>query len=72
MDKIKSMPKKTKGGKKAKKIKIQTNFIDTSRDHTKKGSLKSSGKELQIDKILDKKKEITEKEVFDFTPKNKM
>ncbi len=61
------MPKK-----KNKKIKIKTNVPDTSRDSTQKGQLKSAGKELQIDKILDKKKEISEKEVFDFKPKNKM
>jgi len=62
------MPKKRKQGK----IKIKTNVPDTSRDSTRKGQLKSGGKELQIDKILDKKKEISEKEVFDFQPKNKM
>ncbi len=59
-------------GTKAKKIKIKTNVADTSRDSTQKGQLKSAGKQLQIDKILDKKKEISEKEVFDFQPKNKM
>ncbi len=62
------MPKKRKQGK----IKIKTNVPDTSRDSTKKGQFKSAGKELKIDKILDKKKEISEKEVFDFQPKNKM
>lgn len=59
-------------GTKAKKIKIKTNVADTSRDSTQKGQFKSAGKELQIDKILDKKKEINEKDVFDFKSKNKM
>ena len=57
---------------KKKGIKIKTNVPDTSRDSTKKGQFKSAGKELKIDKILDKKKEISEKEIFDFQPKNKM
>jgi hypothetical protein len=64
------MPKQSK---KLKKIKISEGVPpDTSRDRTGRGSLIASsvgGKELKIDQELNKKKEIKEKDVFDFNPK---
>ena len=52
--------------KKSKKAKKGTN-PDTSRANEPK--LKMAGKELRIDKQLDKKKEIKESQVFDFSYK---
>ena len=66
------MPKQSKP-KKIKKIKISEGVPpDTSRDRTGRGSLIASsvgGKELKINEELNKKKEIKEKDVFDFNPK---
>jgi len=56
--------------KKSKKLKVTGGTLpDTSRDNTKKGQLLKVGKELRIDKLLDKKKEIKEKDVFNFSEK---
>lgn len=59
--------------KKSKKLKVTggtpISYADTSRDNTKKGQLLKVGKELRIDKLLDKKKEIKEKDVFNFSEK---
>ena len=55
--------------KKSKPNKIKTNDRDTSLVVTKRGELNMKGKELKIDKELDKKKEIKEKDVFDFSYK---
>ena len=59
--------------KKIKKIKLSEGVPpDTSRDRTGRGSLIASsvgGKELKINEELNKKKEIKEKDVFDFNPK---
>ena len=62
--------------KKSKKLKVNggsfsrpISYADTSRDGTKKGQLLKVGKELRIDKLLDKKKEIKEKDVFNFSEK---
>jgi hypothetical protein len=55
--------------KKSKPKKIKTNDRDTSIAVTKRGELNMKGKELKIDKELDKKKEIKEKDVFDFSYK---
>ncbi len=56
--------------KKSKKLKVNGGTLpDTSRDNTKKGQLLKVGKELRIDKLLDKKKEIKEKDVFNFSEK---
>ena len=55
--------------KKSKPKKIKTNDRDTSLVVTKRGELNMKGKELKIDKELDKKKEIKEKDVFDFSYK---
>jgi hypothetical protein len=55
--------------KKSKPKKIKTNDRDTSLAITKRGELNMKGKELKIDKELDKKKEIKEKDVFDFSYK---
>jgi hypothetical protein len=55
--------------KKSKPKKIKTNDRDTSLAVTKRGELNMKGKELKIDKELDKKKEIKEKDVFDFSYK---
>jgi len=55
--------------KKSKQKKIKTNDRDTSLAVTKRGELNMKGKELKIDKELDKKKEIKEKDVFDFSYK---
>tara|TARA_R100000734_G_C3298799_1_gene89682 strand:- start:433 stop:648 length:216 start_codon:yes stop_codon:yes gene_type:complete len=70
------MPKQSKP-KKIKKIKVSEGVPpvsnrDTSRDTTTRGSLIASsvgGKELKIDQELNKKKQIKEKDVFDFNPK---
>ena len=66
------MPKQSKP-KKIKKIKLSEGVPpDTSRDRTGRGSLIASsvgGKELKINEELNKKKEIKEKDVFDFNPK---
>jgi hypothetical protein len=54
--------------KKSKKLKIPEGTPpDTSRDGTQKGQLLKGGKELKIDKLLEKKKEVKEKDVFDFS-----
>tara|TARA_R100000329_G_scaffold35069_1_gene32892 strand:+ start:394 stop:570 length:177 start_codon:yes stop_codon:yes gene_type:complete len=55
--------------KKSKKVKSGgvTNVSDTSR--AKEPKLKMVGKELRIDKQLDKKKDVKEKDVFDFSYK---
>mgnify|MGYP003148581134 CR=1 FL=1 len=53
--------------KKSKKAKAGTNVSDTSR--AKEPKLKMVGKELRIDKQLDKKKDVKEKDVFDFSYK---
>jgi predicted RNA-binding protein YlxR (DUF448 family) len=64
--------------KKSKKMKIPRQIVpeglppDTSRDRTGRGAYiprAVGGKELQIDKELDKKKQIKEKDVFDFRKK---
>jgi predicted RNA-binding protein YlxR (DUF448 family) len=67
--------------KKSKKLKIPRQIAvkiaeglppDTSRDRTGRGAYISravGGKELKIDKELDKKKQIKEKDVFDFAKK---
>ena len=59
--------------KKIKKLKIPEGLPpDTSRDRTGRGAYISGavgGKELKIDKELDKKKQIKEKDVFDFRKK---
>ena len=57
--------------KKSKPKKIKTNDRDTSLAVTKRGELNMKGKELKIDKELDKKKEIKESQVFDFSFKKK-
>jgi len=56
-------PKKTKG----KKVKALNNVPDTSRGKDTKSYQK--GKELRVDKELDKKKDVKEKDVFDFSYK---
>lgn len=69
------MPKQSKPKKttKLKKIKLSEGVPpDTSRDRTGRGSLITSsvgGKELKIDQELNKKKEIKESQVFDFSGK---
>lgn len=69
------MPKQSKPKKttKLKKIKLSEGVPpDTSRDRTGRGSLIASsvgGKELKIDQELNKKKEIKESQVFDFSGK---
>jgi len=59
--------------KKSKKLKLPEGLPpDTSRDRTGTGAYISravGGKELQIDKELDKKKQIKEKDVFNFAKK---
>ncbi len=59
--------------KKSKKLKLPEGLPpDTSRDRTGRGAYISravGGKELQIDKELDKKKQIKEKDVFNFAKK---
>lgn len=68
------MPKKSKRSN-LKKLKIPLPEglpPDTSRDRTGRGAYISravGGKELKIDKELDKKKQIKEKDVFDFRKK---
>lgn len=66
------MPKKSKRSN-LKKLKIPEGLPpDTSRDRTGRGAYISravGGKELKIDKELDKKKQIKEKDVFDFRKK---
>jgi hypothetical protein len=56
--------------KKAKAKKVKTNAIksvDTSRAYEPKSY--QIGKELRVDKELDKKKDVKEKDVFDFSYK---
>lgn len=53
--------------KKAKGKKVKTNYVDTSRANEPKSYQK--GKELRVDKELDKKKDVKEKDVFDFSYK---
>jgi len=53
--------------KKAKQKKVKTNYVDTSRANEPKSYQK--GKELRVDKELDKKKDVKEKDVFDFSYK---
>ena len=57
------MPKKTKG----KKVKVSNNVPDTSRGKDTKSYTR--GKELRVDKELEKKKDVKEKDVFDFSYK---
>jgi len=53
--------------KKAKQKKVKTDVPDTSRAYQPKSY--RTGKELRVDKELDKKKEIKESQVFDFSYK---
>ena len=59
--------------KKSKKLKLPEGLApDTSRDRTGRGAYISravGGKELKIDKELDKKKQIKESQVFNFGKK---
>jgi len=63
------MVKKAKGTKhKGKKLKSNTiKLPDTSRGKDSKSY--QTGKELRVDKELDKKKDVKEKDVFDFSYK---
>ena len=63
--------KTAKTKKNKKKIKLPTSTPDTSCDGTQRGKMSSycGGKELRIDKLLEKKKEIKEKDVFNFSEK---
>jgi hypothetical protein len=63
------MAKKPKKPKRPPPMKIQEGVPDTSRARETKLSM--VGKELKIDKQLDKKKDIKEKDVFDFSTKPK-
>ena len=53
--------------KKAKQKKVKTDVPDTSRAYQPKSY--RTGKELRVDKELDKKKDVKEKDVFDFSYK---
>ena len=55
--------------KKSKAKKVKTDVPDTSRAYQPKSY--RTGKELRVDKELDKKKEIKESQVFDFSFKKK-
>tara|TARA_R100001086_G_scaffold245947_1_gene177557 strand:- start:130 stop:324 length:195 start_codon:yes stop_codon:yes gene_type:complete len=63
------MAKKTKKPNRSPPKKIKGEVPDTSRAQETKLSM--VGKELKIDKQLDKKKEVKEKDVFDFSTKPK-
>ena len=55
------------GKRNIKQKKVKTNYVDTSRAKNTKSY--HTGKELRVDKELGKKKDVKEKDVFDFSYK---